>query len=101
MSDLLLNEIRAAKPEAPAALRERVRAMAAQEPAREPFLSTLGRRFEWRRLVLVAPAALVVAVIAGSVIGLTRDDVVGRGGGDDAVVSSPSSGAAEESAGSV
>jgi uncharacterized protein DUF4349 len=70
MSDLLLNEIRATKPEAPPALRERVRALAAQEPARAPFLA----RFEWKRLVLVAPAALVVAVIAGSVIGLTRDD---------------------------
>lgn len=97
MSDLLLTEIRAAKPEAPAALRERVRAVAAQEPARAPFLSTLRARLEWRRLVLVAPAALVVAVIAGSVIGLTRDDVV-SGGGDDAAVSSSSAGTAEEGA---
>ena len=79
MSETLLNEIRATKPEAPSALRERVRALAAQEPARAPFLSTLGRRFEWKRLVLVAPAALVVAVIAGSVIGLTRDDAVPGG----------------------
>jgi hypothetical protein len=79
MSDTLLNEIRATKPEAPSALRERVRALAAQEPARAPFLSTLGRRFEWKRLVLVAPAALVLAVIAGSVIGLTRDDSVPGG----------------------
>src|SRR6187551_1603843 len=75
MSETLLNEIRATKPEAPSALRERVRALAAQEPARVPFLA----RFEWRRLVLIAPAALVVAVIAGSVIGLTRDDVQGGG----------------------
>jgi len=89
MSERLLNEIRAAKPAAPPALRERVRALGAQEPGRAPFLS----RFEWRRLVLVAPAALVVAVIAGSVIGLTRDDVVVGGGGDQAV---SSSGATEE-----
>jgi len=82
MSDLLLNEIRAAKPAAPTALRERVRALSAQEPARAPFLS----RFEWKRLVLVAPATLVIAVIAGSVIGLTRDDAL-KGGGDDPVAS--------------
>ena len=91
MSDLLLNEIRATKPEAPAALRERVRALSAQEPAKAPFLSTLGWRFEWRRLVLVVPAAAMVAVVAAGVIGLTRDDVV-NGGGDTAV----SSGASEE-----
>ncbi len=54
MSETLLNEIRATKPAAPAALRERVRALGTQEPARAPFLS----RFEWRRLVLVAPATL-------------------------------------------
>ena len=77
MSERLLNEIRATKPEAPSALRERVRALAAQEPARAPFLA----RFEWKRLVLIAPAALVVAVIAGSVIGLTRDDVAKDAGG--------------------
>ena len=87
MSDLLLDEIRATKPAAPTALRERVRAVAAQEPARTPFLSRFEwRRFEWKRLVLVAPAVLVVAVIAGSVIGLTRDDVV-KGGGGDSVAS--------------
>ena len=83
MSETLLNEIRATKPSAPPELRERVRALAAQEPARAPFLA----RFEWKRLVLVAPATLIVAVVAGSVIGLTRDDVV-KGGGDDLVASS-------------
>jgi hypothetical protein len=77
MSETLLDEIRATKPTAPGDLRERVRALAAQQPARAPFLA----RFEWRRLVLVAPAALVVAVIAGSVIGLTRDDVAKDGSG--------------------
>ncbi len=90
MSETLLDEIRATKPAAPTDLRDRVRALAAQEPARAPFRF----RFEWRRIVLVAPAALVVAVIAGGVIGLTRDDVV-NGGGDQAV-SSPASGATEE-----
>jgi hypothetical protein len=84
MSEPLLNEIRATKPAAPPALRERVRAIAAQEPAREPFLA----RFEWRRLVLVAPATVAVALVAGTVIGLTRDDV-GVGGSDQAVSSAP------------
>lgn len=83
MSETLLEEIRATKPAAPSDLRERVRALAAQEPARTPFLS----RFEWRRLVLIVPAALVVAVVAAGVIGLTRDDVVG-GSGDRAASSS-------------
>src|SRR5688500_8218523 len=96
MSETLLNEIRATKPEAPPALRERVRALAAQEPAKAPFLA----RFEWRRLVLVVPAAAMVAIVAAGVIGLTRDDVV-NGGGDGAVsleAGSPSgsSGATEE-----
>jgi hypothetical protein len=91
MSETLLNEIRATKPEAPSALRERVRALAAQEPARTPVLA----RFDWKRLVLVAPAALLVAVIAGSVIGLTRDDVTPRGG---EVAASGASGTATTSA---
>ena len=63
-------ELRAAKPAAPDELRERVRAIAATTPQRAPFLA----RFEWRRLVLVAPATLVVAVAAAGVIGLTRGD---------------------------
>ncbi len=92
MSETLLEEIRATKPAAPSDLRERVRALAAQEPARTPFLS----RFEWGRLVLVVPAALVVAVVAAGVIGLTRDDVVNGDGGDAAL----SSVASEEAVGS-
>ena len=59
-------------------LRERVRALAAQEPARAPFLARFEWRPEWKRLVLVAPATLIVALVAGGVIGLTRDDVVKR-----------------------
>ncbi len=71
MSESLLNEIRATKPVAPSALRDRVRALSAAEPAREPFLA----RFRWRQLVLVAPVALVLALSAATVIGLTREDV--------------------------
>jgi hypothetical protein len=98
MSETLLDEIRATKPAAPDDLRERVRALSAHEPAREPFLARFAwRRPQWKRLVLVAPAALVVAVIAGGVTGLTRDDVVVNGSvRDDAAVSS---GAGEEAAG--
>ncbi|MDQ3066340.1 MAG: DUF4349 domain-containing protein [Actinomycetota bacterium] len=81
MSETLLNQIRATKPEAPSALRERVRALTVEEPARAPFLS----RFRWRRLVLVVPATLVVAVAAAGVIGLTRDGVTGAD--DDTAVS--------------
>jgi hypothetical protein len=76
MSESVLNEIRAAKPVAPSALRDRVRALAAEEPAREPFLA----RFRRRQLVLVAPVTLVVALAAAAVIGLTRHDVVKTGG---------------------
>ena len=75
MSETLLNEIRATRPEAPSALRERVRALAAEQPAREPLLDRFRLNWGWRRLVLVAPATLVVALVAAGVIGLTRGDV--------------------------
>ena len=80
MSEQLLHELRAAKPAAPTALRERVRALSAaeQEQAREPFLARLRFTWGWRRLVLVAPAAVAVALVAAGVIGLTRGDVAGR-----------------------
>jgi hypothetical protein len=91
MSETLLNELRAARPAAPPLLRERVRALAAQEPARAPFLA----RLDWRRLVLLAPATVAVALVAGTVIGLTRGDVTAderaaKGGGADATAASPS-----------
>jgi hypothetical protein len=79
MSEQLLHELRSARPVAPSALRERVRALSVQEPAREPFLARLGL-LQWRRLVLVAPATVAVALVAAGVIGLTRGDV---GGGAD------------------
>jgi hypothetical protein len=78
MSESLLNEIRASKPVAPSALRDRVRALSAAEPAREPFLA----RLRWRQLMVVAPVTLVLALSAATVIGLTRDDVVNGGGND-------------------
>jgi hypothetical protein len=90
MSEPLLQEIRESRPAAPAELRERVRALAAEEPVREPawhdrFRLTWG----WRRLVLVAPAAVAVALVAGTVIGLTRpggDEIAAVG--DDATMAS-------------
>lgn len=89
-SEPLLNEIRAARPVASAELRERIRLVASQEPAREPLLARLPRRLELRRFLLVAtPATLVVAVVAAGVIGLTRPDertdAVTAGGGSTAV----------------
>lgn len=67
-SETLERELRAAKPVAPAVLRERVRTIAAQEPERESFL----QRLSLRRFVLVAaPATAVVALIAAGVIGLS------------------------------
>ena len=86
MSETLLNEIRATKPEAPSALRERVRALSVQEPAREPFLDRFRFNWGWRRLVLAVPATVVVALVAAGVIGLsrdgTRDEVSAAGGGE-------------------
>ena len=100
MSETLLKEIRESRPAAPAALRERVRAIAAEEPAREPRLHRFRLTWGWRRLVVLAPATILVALLAGSVIGLTRDretPVAGEavtsmseaGGSDDAARSLP------------
>src|ERR687897_2272072 len=73
MSDTLLNEIRATRPEAPSALRERVRALSVEEPTRESSLERFRFTWGWRRTVLAVPATLVVALLAAGVIGLSRD----------------------------
>ena len=95
MSEPLLNEIRAAKPVAPPTLRERVLTLAETpaEPARERRLDRFRFTWGWRRLVVLAPATVLVAVLAGSVIGLTRGDGADEvtaisGGGSDATRSS-------------
>ena len=75
MSETLLNEIRATRPEAPSALRERVRALSVQEPAGEPLLDRVRFTWGWKRLALAVPATLVVALLAAGVIGISRDDV--------------------------
>jgi hypothetical protein len=75
MSESLLDEIRASKPAAPAELRERVRLLVVEEPAREPLLDRFRHTWGWRRLVLVAPATMLVALLAAGVIGLSRGDL--------------------------
>jgi hypothetical protein len=101
MSETLLNELRAARPEAPGALRERVRALSLREPVREPWLgrvrfTLLAQNLGWRRLVLVAPAAIAVALVAGGVIGLTRGDVGSRES-EQAAVAPPAAAATSDS----
>jgi hypothetical protein len=86
MSETLLNEIRATRPEAPTELRERVRALSVQEPVREPLLDRIRFTWGWKRLVLAVPATLVVALLAAGVIGLSRDDV--STSGDDQAATS-------------
>lgn len=86
-SEALQQEIRAARPAAPAELRERVRLVVAEEPARRPsFVQRLSPR---RFLLVAAPATLVVAVAAAGVIGLTRpgspDEVAVSGAGEPGV----------------
>ena len=72
MSETLLNEIRATKPAAPAALRERVRAIAATEPARDPFLARFDGRPDGNR-ARRAGGARRGGRSRRSVIGLTRE----------------------------
>ncbi len=87
-SEALQHEIRTTRPAAPDALRERVRALAAEQPVREPLFA----RLLPRRAVLV-PIALVVALFAVGVVGLSRT-------GPSSVTSSRESGGvtAEQSA---
>ena len=94
-SEALQQELRAARPAAPAELRERVRLVVAEEPARRP---SLVQRLSPRRFLLVAaPATLVVAVAAAGVIGLTRPGSPDEIGGAEPGVAQPES----DSAGSL
>ena len=99
MSEPLLNEIRATRPAAPEALRERVRLIAVQEPEPAPLRDRVRFNWGWRRVALLAPAAVAVALVAGTVIGLTRPggEVV-AGGGDDPVTATAESSMAQEDA---
>jgi Domain of unknown function (DUF4349) len=72
----LLEQIRASRPAAPPALRERVRALAATE---QPARPSLFARFRPRRLALVAlPVTVLLAVVSAGAVGLVRS-------GDEAV----------------
>lgn len=70
----LINELKASRPAAPAALRARVREISAREAApRASFWPQL--RLPVRRIALVAmPAAAAVAIASAGVLGLTRSD---------------------------
>jgi len=68
----LIHELRASRPSAPADLRNRIRTIAAEQPARAPWT---GWRFPVRRGLLVAvPAAAALAVASAGVLGVTRSD---------------------------
>jgi hypothetical protein len=68
----LVHELRASRPSAPADLRARVRAVAAEQPARAPWA---GWRFPVRRGMLVAaPAAAALAIASAGVLGVARSD---------------------------
>ncbi|MCP9485654.1 MAG: DUF4349 domain-containing protein [Gaiellaceae bacterium MAG52_C11] len=85
MSEQLLNEIREAKPVASPELRERVALIAVEAPAREPLLA----RFQPRRLLLVAPVAVVLVLLAaGAIANLPRG---GTGDEEQAAVTAESS----------
>lgn len=95
-SELLLNELRAARPVASTLLRERVRAIAAREPERR---TPLLERFDLRRFLLVAaPAAAVLAIAVTVGVGLTRGDGSIEGTGGVTVTQADSGSAAAGSA---
>jgi hypothetical protein len=49
--------------------------IAASEPEREPFPARLQSRLQWRRLVVLAPATLIVAAVVAGAIGFSREGV--------------------------
>jgi hypothetical protein len=66
----LIHELRASRPSAPAELRARVRAIAAEQPARAPWANW---RFRVRRgMLVVVPAAAALALASAGVVGLSR-----------------------------
>jgi len=68
----LIHELRASRPSAPAELRARVRAIAAEQPARAPWANW---QFRVRRgMLVVVPAAAALAFASAGVLGLARSD---------------------------
>lgn len=90
----LLDQIRAAKPAAPATLRERVRSLSAAEPAPEPLLARLTRSLTQRRLLVALPTTLVVALLAAGVI----TQIPRESSGDQSVASGGATAVADEKA---
>jgi hypothetical protein len=82
MSEQLLDQIRAAKPAAPATLRERVRSLSAAEPAPEPLLARLTRgltqSMTQRRLLVALPLTLVLGLLAAGVVTQLPRDTAGE-----------------------
>lgn len=69
----LIHELQASRPEAPTALRARVRELAAQE--QKPSVRWPSFRLPVRRIALVAvPAAAALAIASAGAIGLSRSD---------------------------
>jgi hypothetical protein len=70
----LTDQIRASRPTAPAALRERVRATAADAPAPSPRRTFLAR-LRTRRMAGLAPAVAALALVVAGVVGFVSDDL--------------------------
>ena len=90
-------EMREQVPEAPAELRERIRALAAEEARVEPRPRRArfgGNRLSFARVGAIAAAALLVAVAIPAVVGIARD-----GAGDETSSSSPAPQASVEAVG--
>jgi hypothetical protein len=68
----LIHELRASRPSAPADLRNRVRAIASEQPRQAPWSNW---RFPVRRgMLVVVPAAAALALASAGVLGLARSD---------------------------
>ena len=83
-SSELLEQIRLSRPNAPAELRQRIRGLEVEErPSR--FAALTGLRLRPRRLLVVLPAAALVAIAAAGAIGIARsghdDTLTAVGGG--------------------
>lgn len=67
----LMHELRASRPSAPAALRTRVRELAAAQPASRSWSWPFPAR---RGLLVAVPAAAALALVSAGVLGLVRSD---------------------------
>jgi hypothetical protein len=70
----LIHELRASRPSAPVELRMRVRALAADQPARRPSSWSTWRHSIRRSVLVAVPAAAALAVASAGILGLARSD---------------------------